>query len=566
MPDSRWTYTDAQEMLQRTWGYPDFRPAQQEVIRAISEGTDVLAVLPTGGGKSLLYQVPGLLEPGLTLVISPLIALMSDQVAALQRRNIRAAFISSALGARAVEQIFTNAEHGLYKFLYLAPERLQSELFQARIGHIAVSRLAIDEAHCISEWGPNFRPAYRRIMEAREVLRDVPVLAVTATATPRVRQDMLDQLGMTAPRVFVQGFDRPNLIWSRFHTFDKRGKVREILEAVPGPAIIYAGSRKSVTQWAADLRQDGITAEAYHAGLSTQERHEAQQRWMDNRCRVITATNAFGMGIDKPDVRVVIHVALPSTLESYYQEAGRGGRDGRTSHAVLLYQPGDEQLPTALIERSHPSKSDVQAVYQATCSFLRVAYGDHPEEPLIIDLERLSALTRMPMGSLATGLEVLERLSFWEIVADPVRPERRFVRFLRAREQKPRIDMHHVDRSRTTALSRMDSMVAYAQTFQCRRYFLRTYYGESAPAQCGKCDVCLERHVPIHPTPKDEHVIKQLLMQIKQDGQPGAVPQTTAARREGLLRWLYQEGWIEQADPFRNEWHLSDKTRTTLKM
>jgi len=417
----------ARAVLQERWGYPDFRPGQDEVVEATLAGHDVLAILPTGGGKSICYQVPSLLHDGLTLVISPLIALMHDQVSHLKAHGIAGAFINSSLSRREIEQRWTNAEHGQYDLLYVAPERLESDLFLARAERLNIRLLAIDEAHCISEWGHQFRPAYRRIAEARAPMGDPPTLAVTATATPEVRRDIAEQLALQDPRVIVRGFDRPNLVWSVFQQESKQQKVKEIVEGVPGSGILYAATRRDVEHWTRWLESQEVAAVGYHAGMRKDARQEAQEAWVESDARVVVATNAFGMGIDKPDVRFVVHVAMPSSLESYYQEAGRAGRDGDRAYAVLLYQPSDEQTQEALIADSHPSATEVRQVYDAVCNLAQVPVASQPDDPLVTSTERVAHLTGFTPGKVRTAIALLEQQDAWQQF--PSRPHHGFVRF-----------------------------------------------------------------------------------------------------------------------------------------
>lgn len=400
-------------VLQRIWGYPAFRPGQDEVVEAALRGRDVLAVLPTGGGKSICYQVPAIVRGGLTIVISPLIALMQDQVAALRARNVPATFINSSLSYREIEQRWTDAEFGRYRLLYLAPERLASDEFQARAPRLDIQCIAVDEAHCISEWGHHFRPEYRQIAEALEHIDRPPVIAVTATATPEVRQDILEQLRLHDPAVFVRGFDRPNIVWSIFQTADRRGQVMRILEGVGGTGVLYAQTRRGVEEWASWLRARGVPAAGYHGGMSGSDRAAAQEAWLRDDVRIMVATNAFGMGIDKPDVRFVIHDGIPASLESYYQEAGRAGRDGLRSYAVLLYQPPDRQVQQSLIDASHPSRDSIRAVYDTALSLAQIAVGAQPEEPLIVDVGRLSEVTGLPPSQVTSSIDALERAARW---------------------------------------------------------------------------------------------------------------------------------------------------------
>ncbi len=420
---------DAAHTLRQYWGYERFRPGQEKVIGSVLAGRDVLAILPTGGGKSVCYQVPALLSEGLTLVISPLIALMQDQVAHLSARGIPAAFINSTLSRREIDQRWTNAEHGQYRLLYVAPERVSSDLFQARAERLSIALLAVDEAHCISEWGHQFRPAYRELAEARQVMGDPPTIAVTATATPEVRSDIVEQLDLDDPAVIVSGFDRPNIIWSVFQEESKQRKVAEIVDAVPGAGIVYTATRRDVEGWTHWLGEQGVSAVAYHAGRSKSEREKAQEQWVTGDARVVVATNAFGMGIDKPDVRFVIHAMLPSSIEAYYQEAGRAGRDGGTAYAVLLYHPADESTQEALIQDSHPTGPEVRQAYEAICNLGQVPVATLPEDPLLLSMERLQRLTEFSPGKLRTALELLERQEVLEHI-----PPRRYHGYVRFRK------------------------------------------------------------------------------------------------------------------------------------
>lgn len=327
------------ELLQRHWGYERFRPLQEDIISSVYDGHDTVALLPTGGGKSITYQIAGLARGGLTLVITPLIALMEDQVRALQARGIRATAIHSGLGRLEIARRFEGVESGAYAFLYLSPERLTTEQSLASVGSWGVNLLAVDEAHCISQWGHDFRPNYRRIAEVRPYLPEVPILAVTATATPHVAEDIETNLTLRAPRHFRATFQRQGLQYAVRETHSPNSQLRHILANMAGTAIVYVRQRAMTESIALDLTMHGVKALAYHAGMSPEERKKRQEAWMCGEVRVMVSTNAFGMGIDKPDVRLVCHVGLPSSLEEYYQEAGRGGRDGNGALAVLFYSP-----------------------------------------------------------------------------------------------------------------------------------------------------------------------------------------------------------------------------------
>ncbi|NBC17962.1 MAG: RecQ family ATP-dependent DNA helicase [Bacteroidetes bacterium] len=421
----------ARAVLRRYWGYESFREHQRDVLASVLAGEDVVAIMPTGSGKSICYQVPALLDEGLTLVISPLIALMQDQVEQLTERGVPAAYINSTLPHHAIDQRWTDAEFGRYRLLYVAPERLQSDLFEARAERLPIQRIAVDEAHCVSEWGHHFRPAYRQIGEVRDRLGGPPMLAVTATATPEVRRDMLELLGLRAPAVHVHGFDRPNIIWSIFREANKPRTVRDVLDGVPGSGLIYVATRSNAEWWAERLQDDGVSAAAYHAGLSTARRAVVQQEWLSGAVRIVCATNAFGMGIDKPDVRFVIHADLPGSLEAYYQEAGRAGRDGRTAYAVLLYQPADAETQQALIATSHPEASDLRAVYDAICNLCQVPVGAQPEDPLVPNLDAVVRLTGRSRSVIDTAVQILEEQGVWR--SHPVRRNHGLIRF----EQSP---------------------------------------------------------------------------------------------------------------------------------
>ncbi len=431
------TLRDAEALLQKHWGHPYFRPGQERGVEAVLEGRDVFTILPTGGGKSICYQVPALLLDGLTLVVSPLIALMQDQVEGLEARGVKAAYINSTLSRRQIDQRWTDAEFGRYDLLYVAPERLQSDLFQARAERVPVTRLAVDEAHCVSQWGHHFRPAYLQIAEARERLGNPPTLAVTATATPEVRRDVARQLKLRDPVHVVHGFDRPNLLWSIFRTENKRAKALEVVRRVDGSGILYAATRRGVETWAAWLRARGETAAHYHGGMKSAERESVQQQWIAGATRLMVATNAFGMGIDKPDVRFVLHIDVPGSLEAYYQEAGRAGRDGDRAHAVLLYHPSDAGLQRRLIEASHPSAKAMQQVYTAACNLAQIPLGVQPDGPVSVNLEAVERLTGAPRSMVTTALRLLEREEAWQVL-----PRRRHHGLLRFELPADRLRRH----------------------------------------------------------------------------------------------------------------------------
>lgn len=364
------------EALSSIWGYTDFRPLQADIIANVLKNKDTLAILPTGGGKSLCFQVPALCMDGVCLVITPIIALMKDQVEQLRQKGVRAAAVYSGMSNQEIDVTLDNAAHGQLQFLYVSPERLKSELFLERTKKMDISLLAIDEAHCISQWGYDFRPSYLEISDFKKYTQEAPVIALTATATKEVTNDIIAKLELRAEyKVFVQSFARPNLSYFVRKVEDKEAKLIEILEKVRGQGIIYVRTRKGAKQIAEFLIRNGVSADYYHAGLSHNERNAKQDAWMNNSYRIIVATNAFGMGINKSDVRVVIHLDLPNNLESYYQEAGRAGRDGIMSYAVQLYHEQDMDDLMNQVRISSPVPETLKKVYQSLANFYKIAVG-----------------------------------------------------------------------------------------------------------------------------------------------------------------------------------------------
>ena len=366
---------DIHKILKEFWGYDSFRPLQEDVIESIRANKDTLALMPTGGGKSLCYQVPALAMEGLCLVISPLIALMKDQVENLRRKNITAFAIYSGMSRAEVINTLKVATNSNCKFLYVSPERLETNLFKEYLPGMNINLVAVDEAHCISQWGYDFRPPYLRIAALREELKDVPVMALTASATKEVQDDICDKLQFKEKNIFRQSFERKNLSYSVFKVDSKINKVIEILNKVQGSSIVYCKSRKRTKEIAELLRLQNIIADFYHAGLPQEERNKRQEDWIKNKTRVIVCTNAFGMGIDKPDVRSVIHADVPDCLENYYQEGGRAGRDSEKSFAVLLYDDNDITELEGLAAIRYPSLDDIKNVYQSVANYLQIPAG-----------------------------------------------------------------------------------------------------------------------------------------------------------------------------------------------
>lgn len=365
-----------EDVLGRYWGYTGFRECQREIIGSVLDGTDTIGLLPTGGGKSVTFQVPAMMLDGVTLVVTPLISLMKDQVDYLRRRDVPAACLHSGMSRHeanvAMERLFL----GKTKLLYLSPEKLSRADFAASIAQLPVSMIVVDEAHCISQWGYDFRPSYLKIIDLRRTFPAVPVLALTATATPQVVADIADKLGMRSPAVFSKSFSRDNLSYIVRRTEAKDEMLGQVLRGTSGSAIVYVRSRRRTAVIAAMLAEQGISADFYHAGLAPEEKEERQDAWMAGRKRVMVATNAFGMGIDKPDVRVVVHYDLPSSLEEYYQEAGRSGRDGQASYAVLLAAQADKGLLKRRLSESFPPRDYIRDIYDKLCVFLDVAMGE----------------------------------------------------------------------------------------------------------------------------------------------------------------------------------------------
>ncbi|AKD05217.1 RecQ family ATP-dependent DNA helicase [Pontibacter korlensis] len=366
---------DIHHILKTYWGYDTFRPLQEEIVRSVLAGQDTLALLPTGGGKSICFQVPAMALEGICLVITPLIALMKDQVENLKKRGIPAVAVYSGMSRREIDVALDNCVYGGIKFLYLSPERLLTDLFQERVKRMKVALLAVDEAHCISQWGYDFRPPYLQLAELRDTLPDVPVIALTATATEAVRQDIQEKLKFPKPNVFQKSFARANLSYSCIATEDKTNRLLEVLQRMQGQSIVYVRSRRQTVEMAKLLQSRRIPAAAYHAGLKFEERSAVQQLWVEDKVRVMVATNAFGMGIDKPDVRLVVHLDLPESLEAYYQEAGRAGRDELYAYATILVGPNDVADLQRKVEEAHPPVEFIRRVYQCLANYYQLATG-----------------------------------------------------------------------------------------------------------------------------------------------------------------------------------------------
>lgn len=546
----------ARQTLQRSFGYDDFRPGQVDVVASVLSGADTVGVLPTGGGKSLCYQVPALLLPGLTVVISPLISLMKDQVDRLVNRRVAAAFLNSSLSSSDVARRLSSALSGELKLLYVAPERFEAPDLLRTLGRCAISLLAVDEAHCVSEWGHDFRPSYRRIAAANEALGRAQVIALTATATRSVRADITRQLAMRHPRIIVGGFDRANLRYSVRACRSEGDKERALGEAARAharPSIVYASTRSGVERIARRLGRAGARAAPYHAGLDDARRQEVQEKFMGGGIDTIVATNAFGMGIDKPDVRLVVHYAMPGTLEAYYQEAGRAGRDGQLAHCVLLHTYRDRFTHEWFIHATCPERDVVEHVHAAmNRSHVRGQVMRQPqgsaEEAAYRFLRQRGVLVeqghsspRVHVRLLATPARITRELSgradaqdlgvlrsLWSLGAENFqrgllvdldglprhirgRSARQALERLRHRQfvdfftpaaglylARPNaaldrfaIDWDALHRRKSAELAKLDMMQSYVYSKNCRRAFVLRYFGDlAAGSRCAACDNC----------------------------------------------------------------------------
>jgi ATP-dependent DNA helicase RecQ len=388
------------------------------------DGHDTLALMPTGGGKSITFQVPALAKEGICLVITPLIALMKDQVENLKKKGIKAVALHSGMSKHELEVALDNCAYGNYKFIYLSPERLGTELFRARLVKLKVNLVAIDESHCISQWGYDFRPSYLRISELRELLPDTPFLAVTATATPQVVEDIQEKLGFKERRVFRMSFERKNLIYLVRNVEDKNKHLIKIAQSIPGTGVVYVRNRQKTKEIAEVLKKEGISADFYHAGLSSEIRNAKQDDWQNDRTRVIVSTNAFGMGIDKPNVRFVVHMDIPDSPEAYFQEAGRGGRDEKTAFAILLYNESDKTKIQQRIDTAFPEPDEIKRTYQALCSFLGVAYGGGKGEVYDFNLGEFVSAYNLSSTKAFSSLKFLEREGYIELTDELDNPSR----------------------------------------------------------------------------------------------------------------------------------------------
>ncbi|MES2486757.1 MAG: ATP-dependent DNA helicase RecQ [Bacteroidota bacterium] len=399
----------ALDTLKKYWQHTAFREPQDKIIQTVLEGKDAFALMPTGGGKSICFQVPAMMQEGLCLVISPLIALMKDQVQNLDKRGIKAIALTGSLSVNEISDLLDNCKFGGYKFLYLSPERLQADWIIERLKDLPISLVAVDEAHCVSQWGHDFRPAYLKISALKKHLAKVPFMALTASATNRVQQDIITQLGLTKPATFKKSFARENIAYMVFETEDKLHRMQQILTKNQGSSIIYVRNRRACHDVSAQLQSLGYTATFYHGGLKEKEKEANMALWMGNKAQAMVATNAFGMGIDKPDVKTVIHIQLPENLENYYQEAGRSGRNGEKAFAVLLVNPSDIRSTKSQFIEVLPDKKFLLEVYKKLNAFLQIAYGEGPEQTYPFNFNDFCHKYGFPAVKAFNALQFLDR-------------------------------------------------------------------------------------------------------------------------------------------------------------
>ncbi len=415
------------EVLKKYWGYPDFRPLQEDIIKsAADQKKDTLGLLPTGGGKSIIFQVPALALQGLCLVITPLIALMKDQVQNLHKQKIKAAAIYSGMTAREIDITLNNACYGAYKFLYLSPERLATKLFLTRLQDMKVNLVAIDEAHCISQWGYDFRPAYLNIADIKEHLPDVPFLALTATATPEVAIDIQDKLKFKTHNLFQKSFARDNLIYIVRNVEDKMKYLLKIVTKDQGTGVVYVRSRKKTFETAKFLRENGISADYYHAGIDPKLKDQKQADWKADKIRIIVSTNAFGMGIDKSDVRFVVHLDLPDSPEAYFQEAGRGGRDGKIAYAVLLYSKADKLNAEKRLKMAFPERKVIKRVYEALANYYQIPEGEGKGTVRLFGIKDFVQKFKLPISTVFSSMKFLQSDGYLDFTENDFTPSKVF--------------------------------------------------------------------------------------------------------------------------------------------
>lgn len=589
------------EILKQYWGYDSFRPMQLDIIESVMAGCDTLGLLPTGGGKSITFQVPAMAQEGICLVITPLIALMKDQVENLKQRGIKAIALHSGMRFDEIDVALDNAIYGNFKFLYCSPERLETDIFKIRVQQMQVSMLVVDEAHCISQWGYDFRPAYLKIADFRSLLPGVPVLALTATATPEVVTDIQHKLLFQNGKVVTQSFERANVAYVVRQTDDKLKTLLKIAQSIKGTGIVYVRSRNKTKEIAEFLNKNGLSADFYHAGLSGDDRCMKQDDWKQNKTKIIVATNAFGMGIDKPDVRFVVHIDLPESPEAYFQEAGRAGRDGKKAFAVLLSNNADELNLTKRTDVNFPEIETIRRVYQCVGSFLKVPYGGGQGMSFDFNMAEFCSTYKINSFEVFSSLKLLEQYQYLELSDEMENPSRvmftvgrddlyrfqlsspqadQFIRLLLRSysalfDHQVKIDetvlakrmnsnakqissllimlskqriLNYIPRKKTPVLyyvterlddknlyiprsdyelrkqqytRRSNSMLQYALDYsECRSRFLLRYFGQQQLADCGQCDVCLERKKASRLNESFDQIKQELKKQVLSEPQP----------------------------------------------
>ena len=466
--------TTYRQILKEYWGYDDFRGIQREIIESIGSGKDTMGLMPTGGGKSITFQVPAMAMKGVCIVITPLIALMKDQVANLRRLGIPAAFVNSSMGHEEMLATLENCVYGGTKLLYVSPERLSSELFQTKLKHMEVSFITVDEAHCISQWGYDFRPSYLEIVNIRKLKPNAPVLALTATATPEVVDDIQERLGFSEKNVFKMSFERKNLAYIVRHATDKEEQLLHILNSVSGSAIVYVRSRKRTSELAKLLMSSGISALAYNAGLDSEVRNNRQEEWTASKVRVMVATNAFGMGIDKPNVRLVIHMDCPSSLEAYFQEAGRAGRDGKKSYAILLYNDADSSKLMKRIADTFPPKEYIMNVYEHLAYFYQMAVGCGEGTTREFNMEKFCVAFKHFPVQVESALHILTRAGY--ITYDEENDNRARLRFILERDELDRLN--HLSEAENTIITTL--LRCYGGLFVSFQYINEGFVAQQA--------------------------------------------------------------------------------------
>ncbi|MEG1623094.1 MAG: ATP-dependent DNA helicase RecQ [Alistipes sp.] len=453
MAEQRQTSGDRlHELLKQYWGFEDFRPLQEQVIHAVLAGHDTLALMPTGGGKSLTYQLPTLAGEGLCIVVTPLIALMKDQVDRLRSRKISAVAIHSGLSPRQIDILLDNCVYGEVKFLYIAPERIASEAFRLRVQRMKVQLITVDEAHCISQWGYDFRPAYLHIADLRALVPAVPLLALTASATELVAQDVMERLKFAEPHLLRSSFARPNLSYAIRHVEDKNEQLRRIVSHVEGAGIVYVRTREGTEQVADFLKNEGVSATYYHGGLPYSERSLRQDEWMKGKIRIMVSTNAFGMGIDKADVRFVVHYSMCDSLESYYQEAGRAGRDGKRSYALLLVSPDDSGRIVKRFDAEFPALETIKDIYEKISSYLQVGVGDGAQASFTFNIYDFCAREHYYKGTVQSALELLRQNGYMTLTDEMDNPARIMFCISRDDLYKIRVERDELDHFIRTVL------------------------------------------------------------------------------------------------------------------